>query len=200
MSWVVYIIPGFDQFTEARGYRAIAAKFKATGARVIIVTINWKYQTVTSYTRKLLKQIYHPEEKTICLFGFSMGAMVALLIARKLEINCLMLCSMSPYFRENLHKMNSDDQTSLGVRRLRDFERYTFRRIASQMSGRILIVVGDMESRGVIRMSAKAKREIKTAEIIHIRNGIHSLSQPEYAKKLEELIKKEFGRSRLRGI
>ncbi len=197
MSWIVYIIPGFDPSADAHGYRAVASEFKAIGARVTIINISWKYQTVTSYTRKVLEHIVkNSTTNSICLFGFSMGAVVALLIAPRLNVNCLVLCSMSPYFKENLSRISADDQASLGLRRIRDFRQYRFKTIASQISCRALIVTGDQESKSVIKMSTKASREIKKAELIPIPNGIHSLSQPEYVRKLEEVIRKKIGRRR----
>jgi hypothetical protein len=69
-----YIIPGWEETCRRKQYQNLAKEMEDLGFDIVFKNINWK--------EKLSKQIFNIEPNSI-LFGFSMGALLARLIAKK---------------------------------------------------------------------------------------------------------------------
>jgi alpha/beta superfamily hydrolase len=100
MNKAVFIIPGFGQTTSQKSYQKITEIIKKEGFSPILVNIKWNNSLTdsTKYFLKIYKKI-HSKKKYI--LGFSYGAMIAFIAASKVRTSGLILCSLSPYFREN---------------------------------------------------------------------------------------------------
>ncbi|MFI5265598.1 MAG: hypothetical protein ACHQT7_02540, partial [Candidatus Levyibacteriota bacterium] len=103
---VIFIIPGFRQSTTSTAYKEIAKVLKSEGYHPILVKIPWKGSTISSSTEYFLKRFNKIDAKKKYILGFSYGAMIAFLAATKVKTTGLILCSMSPYFKEDLSKSN----------------------------------------------------------------------------------------------
>ena len=117
-----------------------------------------------------------------------MGAMVACIAATRFHVQQLFLCSLSPYFKEDLSHLTHDDINTLGQRRIADFNNYSFPEIAARITCETLIFAGSAESSVLIKRCEIAAREIENARLITIRGVEHSISDPRYRKTLEKAI------------
>lgn len=82
-----YIIPGWGETCRRNQYQNLAKEIQGLGLDVVFKNINWK--------EKLSKQIFNIEPNSI-LFGFSMGAILARLVAQKNKCALTIFASMTP--------------------------------------------------------------------------------------------------------
>ncbi len=82
-----YIIPGWEETCERKQYQNLAKEIQGLGFEIVFKNINWK--------EKLSKQTFNIEPNSI-LFGFSMGALLAKLIAQENKCALTILASMTP--------------------------------------------------------------------------------------------------------
>ena len=88
MKKVIYIIPGWKESSQYKIYQSLATLAKEKGYDAIFHEIAWD--------RPLSSQIF-PVQKDAIIFGFSLGAILAHLIAQKYECRQLILASMTPF-------------------------------------------------------------------------------------------------------
>ncbi|MCL5071361.1 MAG: alpha/beta hydrolase [Actinobacteria bacterium] len=104
----IFIIPGYRQRPENKAYKDLAKIVKAEGYNPVLISIPWKQTTISEnceYFLKLFKKI-NADEKYI--LGFSFGAMIAFLASTKISVSGLILCSLSPYFKEDLSELDEN--------------------------------------------------------------------------------------------
>lgn len=183
---IAYIIPGFDEHIDAAGYQEIADLFIRHRIPADIIRIGWKNRTVSSYIKNVLK-IISPARFTYVL-GFSMGAMVAAIAASQIKIDQLFLCSLSPYFKDDLSHLTQEDQRTLGKRRVSDFKKYSFPAIAQRIRCSTTIFEGSGELSVLRKRCEIASHEIQNAKLIQISNAGHSISNPHYRDAIASAI------------
>lgn len=82
-----YIIPGWQETCRRRQYQNLADALRKSDYNVVFKNVDWN--------KKLSDQTFEIERDSI-LFGFSMGAILARLIAQKYECCLVILASMTP--------------------------------------------------------------------------------------------------------
>lgn len=102
MKKIIYIIPGWKESSQYKVYQSLAALAKKKGYSVIFYEIDWN---------KLLSSQIFPVQKSAVVFGFSLGAVLAHLIAQKYVCRKLILASMTPLhsFKDNGRKRELAD-------------------------------------------------------------------------------------------
>src|SRR3989344_7704712 len=101
----IFIVPGFRQRPNNKAYKQISKILKKEGYYPIVVVIPWKNSTISQSAEYFLREYQKVEAKKKYILGFSLGAMVAFLVSTKVKTAGLILCSLSPYFREDLPKI-----------------------------------------------------------------------------------------------
>ncbi|MDQ1281687.1 MAG: hypothetical protein QG630_38 [Patescibacteria group bacterium] len=84
---IFYIIPGWKESPERGPYQKLKKIAEEKGYKVILKNINWK--------RSIKDQLFDIEKKST-VFGFSLGAVIARLVAQKSECEKIILASMTP--------------------------------------------------------------------------------------------------------
>lgn len=88
MKKVFYIIPGWQESCADKPYQLLARAVKEKGYEVISRDVDW--------TKPLSPQVFSiPREAVV--FGFSLGAILAWLVAQKYPCRHLILASMTPH-------------------------------------------------------------------------------------------------------
>ncbi len=87
MKKILYIIPGLEETCRRKPYRALAKIAEAKGYEVVFKNVDWK--------QNLSPQIIPVTENSV-IFGFSLGAVLARLIAQEYPCKHLILASMTP--------------------------------------------------------------------------------------------------------
>lgn len=95
MKKKLYIIPGMGQTCNLVRYKRLEKTAKAKGYDVYLINPDW--------TMPISKQIFEVDRNSV-IFGFSMGAILAYLIAKKYECKKIILASISP-----IHEFDYED-------------------------------------------------------------------------------------------
>ena len=83
-----YIIPGWEETCKKKQYQNLAKEIQNLGFDIVFKNINWK--------EKLSRQIFDVEPNSV-LFGFSMGALLARLVAQENKCALTIFASMTPF-------------------------------------------------------------------------------------------------------
>lgn len=127
-----YVIPGWQETCRRKQYQMLAQAVRGLGYEVVFKNVNWQ--------EKLSKQLFVVEKDSI-LFGFSMGAILARLIAQKYKNELVILASMTPlkHFREsNQEKILAE---VIGKQIVADVKKNLILKIKSKK----IIIYGDKE-------------------------------------------------------
>jgi len=199
MQKVVYIIPGSGESPREKCYQNIARWFSAQGIQPQLVSIHWNHRVMSDYIKEFLKKYKqtHRRGDEIYLFGFSFGAMIVFISFAKIRPKTIILCSLSPYFKEDISNIpekwmkgkNKNETLELqrGVKNLKNF---SFRTFVRKVNSKTFILCGKEEHKLCINRSRNAKKEIKNSKLILIPETKHRLSNKKYLEKVREVIQK----------
>ena len=190
MSKVVYIIPGFTEEVKLKGYQQAIKFFKSRNFKVIPIKITWKYKVMSDYVDEFFCQLSHKKSDDVYLFGFSFGAMIAFISATKLKPKMLFLCSLSPYFKEDLNFLKKSWKDGVGKKRIEDLKNFSFQKLAKEVNCKTLLIAGDKEPKELHKRVDDAHKKIRNSKLFMISNAKHEISQKEYVDKLHEIISK----------
>lgn len=155
-----YIIPGWRETCRRRQYQDLGKAVNKKGYEPIFVKVDWN--------NKISEQIFTIEKDSI-IFGFSLGALLARLVAQKYECELVIFASMTP---------------------LRHFKGGEQEKMLMDVIGNSFI--GDVKKN--LKNKIKAKRKVliygdKEGEMgdFIVKNTDHEISK-NYIKKVLELI------------
>ena len=188
MNKIVYIVPGFRESTKQKAYQEISKFFRRRKFKPILVKIPWKYKKMSDYVNYFMKQ--YKDDKNAYLFGFSFGAMISFICSTKINPKMLILCSLSPYFKEDLPHIKSSWRRFIGKKRSDDLKNYSFSKLSKQVKCKTVIFAGSEESQLLFRRVREAKKKLKNSKLIIIKGAKHKISQREYLKAIKDLIYK----------
>ena len=97
----VFIVPGFRQKPKNKAYKEIRKILKSEGYFPVLVNVPWKKSTISENTDYFLKIYKKIKARKKYVLGFSYGAMIAFIASTKVGASGLILCSLSPYFKED---------------------------------------------------------------------------------------------------
>lgn len=166
----IFILPGFKHRPNQKSYKKLATLLKKQGYKPIPIEIPWRQTTIAQNTDYFLKQYKKFRFKNKYILGFSFGAMIAFVASTKVNVTGLMLCSMSPYFKED--KKNSDLCCSVLAKQIK--------------AKRVHLFYGAKESRQLIKRVKKTYQQIpiKHKYLIPIQNTEHNIGDRRYLQMI----------------
>ncbi len=188
MKKVVFILPGYFDSTKELGYQEIGKCFLTLGYKIVFVEIVWKYKRVQDYLKQLTDLYQKEKGEENIILGFSFGALVSYLSAPLLLPDKLYLCSIAPYFKEDLDYIPEEDKVAIGKKRLGDIEYLSFDDIADQIICPVTIFYGENEQMFVRRRVQLAKEKIKNCKTIEVPNAGHDISNIDYIEGVKKEI------------
>jgi pimeloyl-ACP methyl ester carboxylesterase len=176
--------PKFDVLSKA-----IASK----GYKVVPVPFFWNYTTVAQYVEKFIPfYAVHKSEHNV-IIGNSYGAMVAFLAAPRLKPDKVLLCSLSPYFKEDQDKTTLKYRLKrFGERREEAMKSISAKQTAqelNQTNTKIIMFYGEQEKAiypELIQRVKSTAKDLDNAKLIEIAGAPHSFSDPEYIRAISE--------------
>ena len=73
MKKLIYIIPGYSEFTKERKYQIVGSFFKKKGYSVKYVDINWKYKTMSDYVKEFEEKVSKDNTTNFLFLDFLLG-------------------------------------------------------------------------------------------------------------------------------
>lgn len=188
MKKVAIIIPGFGCNGRPE-YKKIASFFKEKGIKPLPLNINWKRTSVSDWFPEALnfyEQNCKGEE--VYMLGFSFGAMIALLLAQQVKVKKLFVCSLSPYFKEDLPFLKEWWKKSLGKKKIRDFSNLSFSKIKIPSTTTVYLIKGSLEGAEIDRRFDQAKKKFKPKKSVSIESVNHDISDKKYLETIKNLL------------
>ncbi|MEK7094230.1 MAG: alpha/beta fold hydrolase [Patescibacteria group bacterium] len=191
MKKITYIIPGYEESHLAQsGYRKIAKLFEARGILPVQVPMRWKKKGAEgfdAYTAQLLNMYEKKKDDEVYILGFSFGAMIAFLTAAKTKPKALILCSLSPYFKEDLKGLKPE-WVRWWKRKFKN--EYSFATLAPKIKSKTYLIVGDKESSFCIKRVQAAKRQLANSHMITAKGAKHNINQRTYLSAIKKIVSK----------
>lgn len=170
---VMYIIPGFKHRPTNKAYKTIAKMLKSEGYTPVVINIPWRKTTISENITHFLKEFKKLNSRNKYILGFSFGAMIAFIASTKVRVSGLILCSLSPYFKEDLSS-----------------SRFHCATLAKQIKAKqILMLYGAKEERPLIRRVIDAYDHIPTTHkyLIPIKQTEHDIGDRKYLHKIHQV-------------
>ena len=121
--------------------------------------------------------------------GFSFGAMIAYLSAAQEKVDALILCSLSPYFSEDLPDIKDSWKKYVGKKRLKDFEQISNNKLASKINSETYLLFGTKEGSEVKKRVKGTYNSLKNNKhLISLAGVKHNLTDERYLKEVEKII------------
>lgn len=191
MTKVLYMIPWFQQKTTLPMYKQLVAFLQKEWFKVIPVTINRKYKVMSDYTKEFLSQYNkHSTKDDVYIWWFSFGAMIAYITSPETKPKAQFLCSLSPYFQEDLPGIRDRRKKALGIKRVHDFDRISFDQIAKKVKCKTYLFAWSLEVPELHKRAKAAKQKVHNSELHIISGGKHDISQDVYVNKVKEVMRK----------
>ena len=189
MAKIAHIIPGFTEDTSMPGYQAIIPELKQKGYRVEEVNIDWKYKVMSDYVEQFKSRINHKPEDEVLVLGYSFGAMIAFLSAEFTKPNLLFLCSLSPFFSEDLDMLFPSWVRDIGKNRIKNLKALSFNNGIKNVKCKTILVAGEKEVKQIFDRANDALKKISNSELIIAPDIGHELNKSKYYNKVIEIIR-----------
>ena len=169
-------------------------KLQKDGFRVVPIAISWGGSTIADNTEFFLKKYAEKldklniSSKDVYLLGFSYGALIAFLAATKISVKGLILCSLSPFFKEDLPKLLPKNSSTLQVIRYQAFASLHSKKLAQKLKAKsVCMLYGEKESATLIERSKKTFRAIsaKKKYLFAIQKTYHAISDKKYINAIQ---------------
>lgn len=180
---VVFIIPGFRQSPASTAYKKLAKILKNEGYHPILVKIPWKNSTISENAEFFMKRFKKTEAAKKYILGFSYGAMIAFLVSTKVRTSGLILCSLSPYFKEDISSIKTRGTSILMRQRYDDFSKLHCSTLSKKIKTKqVVMLYGTLEARSLIRRVTDTfgKIEGKNKKLISIKKTDHNIGDKKY--------------------
>jgi len=193
MKKIVYIIPGRGETPSGSAYKKISRFFRRKKIEPIPVEILWKNRVMTDYVKQFIDKYNMRINKKrgndeVYLFGFSFGAMISFISSTEINLKLQILCSLSPYFREDLIYVKDWWKGLVGKRRIEDFGNYSFDDLTNGINCENILVYGSEEDDICLKRAMDAEKKLKNSKLIIVKGAKQDISQKEYLGRLEEII------------
>ena len=185
------MIAGFKHAATEPQYEWMRAFFADRGYTVHVPEIDWNNKVMSDYVRQFSEYFGQHKSDTNHVLGFSFGAMIALITAPELKPDRLLLCSLSPYFSEDLGTLKPSWEKVLGHRRLSDFENFKAKALARQVAAPTTIIYGSHEAKLYPQLKKRCEETagiITGSKLLVAENAPHEIDFPTYV----DVIKSEF--------
>lgn len=185
-----YLIPGNGEDLKSRNYQAVLNMYKELGYEPKFVPIDWKYKIIDDWLEQVRSKISKQDLEDSLLSGFSFGSMIALTIAAEVNPKRLLLFSLSPYFKEDFPLPKSYVNWA-GKRRIENFKKVSFNKLAVQINCSTLVFVGSKEVSkysDMKRRTREAHRRIKGSKVITIKDVKHDVSDQRYVNAIKQAL------------
>ncbi len=189
---IIFIIPGFKQKPTNKAYKEIAKILKSEGYSPILIKIPWRQTTISQNTDYFLKKYKKIKTRKKYILGFSFGAMIALIASTKVNTAGLILCSLSPYFKEDMSKKRKGWLSTLMKLRYKDFLKFHCATLAKQIkSKQILMLYGAKETKSLVKRVTEAFDQISSPHkyLISIQETEHDIGDRRYLHKIHQIAK-----------
>jgi len=180
----LYIIPGFGETTRDKPYKDIQKNAKNKGYEVVPISLSWSRHTMSDWIIEARKKVLEYGDNNSSILGFSFGAFIAIELSKEFSFKKIFVCSLSPYYSEDLKFIPKVAINWLGKKRVADFKRYKF---PTNIKTEAVFMVGDGEwkfAKKRVLGRFKKWKGIRSLKIINDSN--HYIGSLKYLKEIKK--------------
>src|SRR3989344_6849957 len=176
----VFIIPGNFNYPNKKVYLSLRDFFESKGYKVYIFWTKWGRPLSIIHSEFLSFFDQNKGEKNI-LFGFSYGAMIAFKSSLSLDVEQIILCSLSPYFKEDMNKIPILFKL-MALPFKKDFnDNWIFQDLLKDFSTPTLIFYGDKDNKQLIQRVMELKNaKPNLVTLVTVEGVSHNISSKKY--------------------
>ena len=120
MRKTLLIIPGFKESTVEAPYQELLRR-NENEYTIITHTPHWNNKTATDWVQDLKVILSDIDVHNTTVVSFSLGAYITLILAETYAFEKVIVCSLAPFFKEQLPMVPPQAEKVLGVKRMKDF-------------------------------------------------------------------------------
>jgi esterase/lipase len=192
MNKVLFVVTGFLQEEDHADFKWMRRYYSNTGYVVKMFAPTWKHRVMTDYVEEFSEFYIHNKGGHNAVLGFSFGAMIASISAATLRPNVLVLCSLSPYFKEDLRHLTPYMKRTIGVRRYKDFVRYSSKKLAAKLRvDSTTVLYGTTEAKRYPQLKKRCvdvHKAVSHSTLIEVPDAPHKISHPEYVRAIKSVL------------
>jgi len=191
MPKTIFLIPGFKTQITDPLYRELVSYLESKNYTVQPVPITWNNRTVTKNAEEFNNYFEKNKGKVNYVLGFSYGAVISLMTAEIIKPNKLILCSLSPDFKEDSKMMPDWLKKYIGVNRYIDTTTRSANNLAKSLSVETVILYGEKEGADYPQLKKRSEetaKHSKKTKLIVVKNAPHDISFPTYIEALKKVI------------
>ncbi|MGB8816173.1 MAG: hypothetical protein WCC74_03030 [Minisyncoccia bacterium] len=186
MKQTIYIIPGFGESLRDAPYLDFIEYLKSKKYNVVFYQPKWKWNTIERWLEDFNKIIDKNYQNDSIILAFSLGAYIAVLSTKYHTFSKLILCSLSPYFSNDINFLPKIAEKILGRRRFTAFRKQDF---PNNTKTPAIFLCGS-EEKDLFPNGDKKYFDLwkgKKKRII-VSNSDHDISNPNYVKEIKNLL------------
>lgn len=183
------VVPGFGENGRSRAYVAVARCLRRAGWRVVLCVPKWSRRTADDWLAHVLLACRREARRggKLAGFGFSAGAMALYRASGQVRFERLWLCSVSPFFAEDVPLLPPFVWKVLGARRKAAFQRAV--PPTKPLVGRSWVAFGEGEWKLVAGRARRVARHL-SGEMEAVPGAPHDIGHPSYLAAAEKAIKR----------
>ncbi len=169
-----FIIPGYRQKPTNKTYLEISRFLKKEGFNPMVLEVEWKKYSLLESVDKFIQIYKKSKSQRKYILGFSYGAVIAFTASSQIAPEGLVLCSLSPYFKNDLKTQDKN---------VGEFIQVDSKTTAKNTRAKkVLMLYGKNEARDLVKKVSETFQDIKLQNkfLIPVANVEHNLGHKEY--------------------
>jgi pimeloyl-ACP methyl ester carboxylesterase len=190
MSKTIFIIPGFKTQVKDPLYNELVTYLKSRDYVVQAVPITWNNKTVSQNAIEFVRYFNENKGNSNYVLGFSYGAVIALMTAEIVDTKKLILCSLSPDFKEDSNAMPTWLIKYIGKNRFADTLTRSANKFAKKLTVETIVFYGEKEGIDYPQLKIRSEQTAKLApnsKLIVIKDAPHDISFPTYVEAIKKV-------------
>lgn len=191
MPKTIFLIPGFKTQIKDPLYKELVSYLEKKNYTVQPVPITWNNRTLTKNAVEFNNYFEKNKGKVNYVLGFSYGAVISLMTAKIIKPDKLILCSLSPDFKEDSKMMPGWLIKYIGVNRYLDTKTRSANNLAKSLDVETVILYGEKEGADYPQLKKRSEeiaKHSKKTKLIIVKNAPHDISFPTYIEALKKVI------------
>lgn len=182
----VLYLPGGGSSRANYPYDKILRKVQRRGHKTTFCPITWRGTNIHDWVEEVRPTYRQHDPAQTILVGFSFGAMTALLLTAECPPAGLILCSLSPYFAEDLPFIPARWVRRLNPRRRAAFEKLHFSDYGTQIACPTRLVTASLETEWLQQRTRAVRDSIPGAHILIAQGVGHEPAAWPYVQTLDK--------------
>ena len=166
----LYIIPGYGETMRNQGYRRIVREAKKK-YDVTFLNLQLKNRLFSELVEEGINTINNASDCAV--LGFSIGALIAYFISKKIELNKCIICSLTPAIGVDIAHNTKLYKKYLGRKQVNEYKQMTY---GKSKARELIFICGSEEGDNLVNRTKKLRR-INNGILYIIENNDHMLNE-----------------------